>query len=274
MREMTLDEIQQISLDILQDVHEFCVKNNIRYTLQGGTLLGAVRHHGFIPWDDDVDIAMPRPDYERFIHSYSSSNGYKLFSRELNSKTKVYLPFCRVCEMKRTFVDCTGLPWTSERTGVWIDVFPLDGIEKSKEDWNKRYKRMYSLWKLGLWYRRAKRPFLWYPTLTSKGTWLISKMFSAVVSVSVIDKHIICCRSVPFDSSEKYINAAYMAYGLREIHSTNLLDNMVLLPFCKREFYAMADYDKALTEKFGDYMQLPPIEKRVASHAAKHYWNN
>lgn len=274
MREMTLEEVQQVSLDILQDVHEFCVKNNTRYTLQGGSLLGAVRHQGFIPWDDDVDIAMPRPDYDRFLHSYCSTKGYRLFSRELNPKVEIYLSFSRVCEMERTFVDCKRLPWTSERTGVWIDLFPLDGIENSKEDWNKRYKRMRTLFKCGIWYRRSKRPLLTYPTLASKRIWLIRKMLSSFISASVFDKHISLCRSVPFDSSNLYINAAYMAYGLREIHSSELLDDMVLLPFCKREFYAMADFDKALTEKFGDYMQLPPVEMRVASHATKQYWKN
>ena len=70
MKEMTIQEIQQVTLEILKDVHEFCVDNNIRYSLSGGTLLGAIRHNGFIPWDDDADIQLPRPDYDRFIRTY------------------------------------------------------------------------------------------------------------------------------------------------------------------------------------------------------------
>ena len=69
MREMSLREIQLFSLEIMKDVHSFCINNDIRYSLIGGTLIGAMRNKGFIPWDDDIDICMPRPDYERFCHS-------------------------------------------------------------------------------------------------------------------------------------------------------------------------------------------------------------
>ena len=84
MREMTLEEIQQVSLEILKDVHRFCVENDIKYSLCYGTLLGAIRHNGFIPWDDDIDIMMPRPEYDRFIRLYQSEKGYKLFAAENN----------------------------------------------------------------------------------------------------------------------------------------------------------------------------------------------
>ena len=72
MQELTLKELQQVSLDIIKDVHSFCVNNNITYSIAYGTLIGALRHKGFIPWDDDVDIVMPRPDFERFCREYRS----------------------------------------------------------------------------------------------------------------------------------------------------------------------------------------------------------
>lgn len=101
MKEMTLKEIQAVSLEILKDVHMFCLKNDIKYTLQGGTLLGAIRHNGFIPWDEDIDIAMPRPDYERFCQTYASENGYKLICRH---NSECYVMYARVCEMEKTLV--------------------------------------------------------------------------------------------------------------------------------------------------------------------------
>lgn len=80
MKEMTLREVQLFELDILKDVHEFCMANHINYSLAYGTLIGAIRHKGFIPWDDDIDIVMPRPDYDRFCRTYKSQAGYEIFS--------------------------------------------------------------------------------------------------------------------------------------------------------------------------------------------------
>ena len=80
MKEMTLREVQLFELDILKDVHEFCMANHINYSLAYGTLIGAIRHKGFIPWDDDRDIVMPRPDHDRFCRTYKSEAGYEIFS--------------------------------------------------------------------------------------------------------------------------------------------------------------------------------------------------
>lgn len=95
---MQLRDIQKVSLEILKDVHEFCISNDIKYSLGSGTMLGAVRHKGFIPWDDDIDIVMPRPDYERFKNTFRSSQGYVLVKEEDS-----YIAFVRVCD--KEFLD-------------------------------------------------------------------------------------------------------------------------------------------------------------------------
>ena len=95
MEELTLTQLQQMELKILKDIHSFCVKENITYSLYGGTAIGAVRHKGFIPWYDDIDIVMPRADYVRFCKYYKSDH-FVLTDRLIDNQTM--LPFARVCD--------------------------------------------------------------------------------------------------------------------------------------------------------------------------------
>ena len=271
---MTLRDLQQESLKILKDIHQFCIDNEIKYTLQGGTLLGAVRHKGFIPWDDDIDITMPRPDYERFIKTYHSQSGYTVFSRELEQyKSSVYIAYARVCDMKHTFVDDTLSFWTDHETGIWVDVFPLDGADATKEETRKRIIKLKKAWKTGVRKRVARRPFSKVKGMGKKGRLFIKKAISAGTSFSAIDKHIQLCQEIPFSQTGFYSNFAFLSYGIRERHRTEVLDKTILTPFEDAQFYIMSGYDEALKEKYGNYMKLPPLEKQVRAHSSnKYFW--
>ena len=143
MKEISsIDELKVIELDIMKKIHRFCVDNNIIYYLCYGTLIGAIRHKGFIPWDDDIDILMPRPDYERFLKLFPRVQK-QLGLEVVNHKTKTYFgrPMSKVID-KRTDLfepEFKG----DDHIGVFVDVWPLDGAANSKKERNKTIDKCY-----------------------------------------------------------------------------------------------------------------------------------
>ncbi len=275
MKEMNIKEVQGISLELLKEVHDFCVENNIKYTLFAGTLIGAIRHHGFIPWDDDLDIALPRPEYERFIHSFKSKKGNKLFSREIQGND-ISIAFSRLCEMNSTIVEDSH-PWTSENKGIWIDIFPLDGIEEDKELAQRRINKIYDIWHIGCNIRLSRAPISLYKSRFLKFKQLIKRIYYSIVSIiyTPFDKHIELCKDLVFDDAKYYANLAWPGWKMREYCPKHVLDDYILVPFEDSEFYVMKGYDESLRLKYGDYMQLPPIEQRIATHPFNtFYWKN
>lgn len=132
-----IEEIKKIQLEILKYVDQFCSQNNIKYALGYGTLIGAVRHKGFIPWDDDIDIIMRRNDYNRFIELFSKETGrYKVWSHNL--QTDYPIPYAKVTDEKTLKLE--GTNYYVER-GVDIDVFPLDDLPNDEKAVDKVFKK-------------------------------------------------------------------------------------------------------------------------------------
>lgn len=274
MVQMTIQEVQQVSLEILKDVHEFCVENNIRYSLAYGTLLGAIRHNGFIPWDDDIDIMMPRPDYERFIHSYKSRKGYKLFARGAEGGNHVYRCIARVCEMEKTYVDPTDSPWVNEKTGIFIDILPIDGAPNTQKEALRHIKQR-KLWlKLSYTYRKKHVPFRLIfkmrPEMMVKT--LVKKGLSLFVSNQCIDKMIAHQKKFDYDECE-YI-CANTTYGIGEWMPKRKVERYELHRFEDSEFYVFAEYDYVLKNYYHNYMEIPPVEERTVHIANRYYWTD
>ena len=133
MKKMTNNDIQNVCLELTKEFHRFCTKNHLRYTLAYGTLIGAIRHKGFIPWDNDVDIIMPRPDYNKFVELYQDNENYSVIAPE---KGNSLLAYGRLVENKRTLI-VTLTHWANKDTGIWIDIFPFDGVEDDEFSFNK-----------------------------------------------------------------------------------------------------------------------------------------
>lgn len=277
MKELTLKELQAVSLDILKDVDAFCKEKGIRYSLAYGTLLGAVRHKGFIPWDDDIDIVMLREDYDRFCREYASEK-YSLFSP--SNTEDYYLAFARVADMKDT-ESRTYIPWCGkvQDQGVWIDIFPLDYAPDNEEEHNLQYKMFRSLYELSNKVRKTR--VLPLPGLPLK------------FHIKRIAHGRRFNRRVTRQSPEQV--AAWLDFLMRRLCSSptghlsqfgcpdcNIREwlkaedfaSFTSLPFEDASFSVMSGYESVLREWFGDYMQLPPENQRVwkSSGYLRFYW--
>ena len=273
MKPMTIEDVHKVLYDILVDIHEFCVKNNIKYSLGGGTLLGAIRHNGFIPWDDDIDVQMSRPEYERFIHSYRSARGYQLFSRELKGCEDVGIAFARVCEMEQTYVNPGLGPWKKEATGLWVDILPIDGAPSDEAVARRKIQKMYLYWRLTVMARaRFPIPFRNAKSVYLKIRLFIRKCLSMLIPPGFVQRYIKMCQEYEYDKSEYIANYSTMQNKFREWQPKSSMDSFVLHQFEQGQFYIMEDYSISLSHLYDNYMELPPVEKRVAHEVNSFYW--
>lgn len=270
MKELTVDEIKEISLKILRDVHEFCVANNIRYSLAYGTLLGAVRHHGFIPWDDDIDIMMPRPDYNRFIQSYRNRDSFEVFAPELRNS---YIAYARATETKCTVVHSPA-KWAPVEGGIWIDIFPVDGLESVDLDITSKTDRLKELGQKVL--IRRYREALKEGSLKNKTKYLLHYIKDTIKGDTLwklLDKMNTIRCEVGYNSRKRGIYE--IIYKKTNVLPANVFDNYTLVDFGKDKFMSVVDADSVLSGIYGDYMKLPPVEERVYKHSAhRYYWKH
>lgn len=257
-RKATIEEAKSISFDILCSVAEFCDKNNLRYYLACGTLLGALRHKGFIPWDDDLDIMMPRPDYDILLKEYND-NIYKV------KKPDEGMYFYGKIYDSQTISIVEGMDHVKYKPiGIDIDIFPLDGIVNDDSIVSKLKKRndfLESLLSL------AKQPILYKKGIRR----IINRILVRIIGSKNIVKMIIK-NSTTYD----YENSDYVVRFKNSINGfTGALPKEVYeidqMEFEGKMFNVPKQYDKWLRTFFGDdYMNIPPIEKRI-SHDRNYY---
>lgn len=266
---MSLKDVQAISLDIMKSFDHFCVTHKLNYSMGFGTLLGAVRHRGFIPWDDDIDIVMLRADYEKFCKAWIDTNDYKLFNYE---RGNMFAACSRLCDMRRTYVK-TAMPLFTEHTGVWIDIFPLDYVEDDHNTFLNRNHLIKEAHLAVLKKRNAMTSWNDYVSGPKSALkWAAKKIIHYKNIMKLVKYQVMLSKyfSLP---SNRVCCLSFPTYLDRDYTSVHIFDDYVELPFEDTVFLAMKGYDEYLRSLYGDYMQMPPKEKQIRGHSAhKFYW--
>ena len=267
MKELSLKELQQVSSSVLKDVHDFCVANEIHYSLAYGTLIGAKRHKGFIPWDDDIDIIMTRPEYDLFCSTYHSSNNI------LITPNDSLLCFSRVCDNTLT-VSKTTSPWTTKKVGVWIDVFPIDAVEDEKKLFSEKIIRLKALLDNQVEGRWALGRFSFSMSLRNNIRLLINKLKYSRINVKEVNQEVFRIVSeIPFGKTRHCSQLVCRGNEDKEFFDIDMFEDYEEVDFEQYKFMIASGWERILTMNYGDYMQLPPPEQRVPHGGfAKFYW--
>ena len=256
--EIDTNNLKKVQLEILKSFIEICCSQKLQYFLTGGTALGAIRHSGFIPWDDDIDICMPRSHYEIFLKKAQALLPSCYFLQTYLTDPDYRQPFAKIRATNTTYVE-TPAQFLNINHGVYIDIFPVDGLPNNE----KRINRMLFFKKIVLlmcgkdyFPSSKKRNFQAFLCGLLIGTWNSQK------ALLKLDRK---CMKYPFESSElTYIYGG--VWGKKEIHLRERYGNGIIKRFENLDVVVPEQFDEYLTEQYGDYMTFPPVEKRHGHH--------
>lgn len=258
---LTLKETQQVYLELLEEFDKVCIEHGLRYDLCGGSMLGAVRHGGYIPWDNDIDLSMPRPDYERMLELKQAGILGLPKHRDLVSERDETFPrhFARFIRHDVKRVSEMAEDWDCPYIG--IDIFPLDGIPADEKRFAKQVKKI----------RRLRRLLL--TSVEKKGTSrrgkaaaMVKNLYRPILRLvgcfrfaHMLDKE---CQRVDYETAE-YVGIISGMYGLKERWRKADMLPQQSFDFEGLQVPGFANYDIYLTNLYGDYMKLPPEEQRI-----------
>ncbi|MCI9173369.1 MAG: LicD family protein [Lachnospiraceae bacterium] len=274
MRPISLNEQKKLELDMLLFVDKVCRRHHIEYSICGGTMLGAVRHQGFIPWDDDIDIFLIRPEYEKLIHILRMQQEYYLISEDVEGYLYTHSKLInKDTKMVTNLIGEDYIPGL----GVFIDIFPIDGVpgdsNQQKEFVKSMNRNLEQLRRIGkksyyasdkLWKAFMKR-ILYYPD---------HKKAMKLGSQEEQKKKLLqSSRQYPFEDS-KYAGFILSIYREKEIMPVEVFQETIDIEFEGYYVRCLKHYDTWLKNIYGDYMRLPPARKRKSHHPYKPYWKD
>lgn len=265
MKEITSRESRSIMVKILKDVTDFCDQYGLIYFLSSGTLIGAIRHKGFIPWDDDIDIEMPRPDYDRFIQLYKENGKYEI---SVPSDKNSFYFYVKVYDNNTVKIE-EGIDYKRfSPLGIDIDVFPIDG--QPDEEHFELFKKQTN--------RRKKTFEYFFSSICSTKNKSLKSLIKIFVC-RLFGKDFFCNLYNKSAKINDYATSSmvgfispYSQYSNR--HRKELFMKRVKVQFEDAEYWAPAGHDEYLRNIYGDYMQLPPTDQQKTHHSSKTYWKD
>lgn len=261
-----MNKLQNCILEVFKEIDKICTQNDINYYAIGGTCIGAVRHKGFIPWDDDLDIAMPRKDYEKFLKIAPELLPSNLKIRGLYDSEHQEDMIVKVHDVTTTFIENFAIQFPDRYVGIWVDIMPLDGLPNNILFRKIHFRKIKLLNKLNA--HRRMNVEIYHTSPKSIFVW---KAIKTILDLFPYDyftkKYEECLKQYSFDDSVwscygwsgRCEQISFKAEGFRKA---------VVMKFEDYHMRVPERYDEFLTTMFGDYMNLPSEEERIAKHEA------
>lgn len=268
MKKLTLKEIQQVELSIMLDFDKIARANHLKYSLFAGTMLGAVRHKGFIPWDDDIDISMPRPDYERFIRLCRKPGFLPEYLKMICFEDgTLEAPFMKILDTRTKIKEENYKEKNVD--SLWIDIFPMDGLNENLEAKKKYYKKCLFVTKLNIaaaanvGFGSSKLKIILKAVFVKPLLRLIGRKRIAAMLKKMASK-------TPYEGAKECGLTVWGCDGPYQALTIQEYEDLVEMEFEGHSLLCTSAWDKNLTGIFGDYMQLPPENERI-SHDLEAY---
>ncbi len=252
-----LERIQMTEVELLRAFVDYCERHHLRYYLSDGTLLGAVRHGTIIPWDDDMDVQMPRPDYEKFIAAAQAELPAHVFLQNYKTDPEFPFPITKLRNSNTTFVE-TGLAHLHMNHGIYLDIFPLDGVPSRDEHFRRRKKLLWYAYAVSACNGASTKDCNLRGKISMAGLRLLTAF---TTSQKILEKEEIFRRKYAFDESE-FVDSSYNC----ACDARAWLGEGKLVSFYDFQCRIPENADACLREQYGDYWQLPPVEERCPPH--------
>ena len=261
MKKIELAEQKKILVELLKYFDEICAKHDIKYSLIGGSLIGAVRHKGIIPWDDDIDVILMPDEYDKLMEVLAKNDHYYVLLDPEKEKD-YYYPFAKLVDT-RTILKEKGTK-TYKNSGVYLDIFKYHYVSNNELIRKLHYKRLFFIQTL---FARAMLNPKDYHNLKTRTIVTLANLFGAKYFKK---RHMKICRAKkPTD----YLLSNWPAYGYhKEIQKVTSYTSYKRVKFEDTKAMITENYDEVLTTTFNNYMELPPEEKRVVKHNTEIYW--